>query len=171
MLLPIWHPVSLLRTLSGPCIYSHYNTWTTIAVECIYCLLKRSFKMLHRVYLHLNYFILNKDKKKYFICKNLACWIVWRFVFCQIFNHLFYEWVTVRSDDGHKTYILSLSFAEVKLNGSFFQQKGAIEWSVLDCLDVVASVTVNTGICICTNSTTTIYWNESGQSDVHVHVV
>lgn len=113
-------------------------------------------------------FILNKIKKKYFIYKKLACWIVWRFVFCQIFNHLFYEWVTIRSDDGHKTYILSLSFAEVKLNGSFFQQKGALEWSVLDCLDVVASVTVNTGICICTNSTTTIYWNESGQSDVHV---
>lgn len=113
-------------------------------------------------------FILNKIKKKYFIYKKLACWIVWRFVFCQIFNHLFYEWVTIRSDDGHKTYILSLSFAEVKLNGSFFQQKGALEWSALDCLDVVASVTVNTGICICTNSTTTIYWNESGQSDVHV---
>ena len=44
-----------------------------------------------------------------------------------------------------KLYILKISFADVKLNGAFFPQKEAFKLSVLECLDVEASVAIDTG--------------------------
>lgn len=85
----------------------------------------------------------NKKTNHYSTYLNQFVDIRWKIPSLKASGKLSIDYIEWSEEQLHQIQISPIEW-EVKLNGSFFQQKGALEWSVLDCLDVVASVTVNT---------------------------